>query len=132
VIPVPGATKVWLAAGVTDMRRGFTALAAQAEATLQQDPFAGHLFVFRGRRGDLVKVIWWDGQGACLFVKRLERGRFVWPLGEGGQGVSDAGAAGDAARGHRLANAATDLAAHGRGIIGGWRNRRIPTGNPVG
>ena len=79
MIPVPSATKVWLAAGVTDMRRGFTALAAQVEATLQQNPFAGHLFVFRGRRGDLVKVIWWDGQGACMFVKRLERGRFVWP-----------------------------------------------------
>jgi transposase len=67
------------------MRRGFTALAAQAEATLQQDPFAGHLFVFRGRRGDLVKVIWWDGQGACLFVKRLERGRFVWPSAKEGK-----------------------------------------------
>ena len=79
MIPVPATTRVWLAAGVTDMRRGFAALAAQAEATLQQDPFAGHLFVFRGRRGDLVKVIWWDGQGACMFVKRLERGKFVWP-----------------------------------------------------
>ena len=85
MIPVPSATTVWLAAGVTDMRRGFTALAAQAEATLQQDPFAGHLFVFRGRRGDLVKVIWWDGQGACLFVKRLERGRFVWPSAKEGK-----------------------------------------------
>jgi transposase len=79
VIPTPSGTRVWLAAGVTDMRKGFTALAAQAEATLRQNPFTGHLFVFRGRRGDLVKVIWWDGQGACLFVKRLERGRFVWP-----------------------------------------------------
>jgi transposase len=79
VIPTPNGTKVWLAAGVTDMRKGFAALAAQAEATLRQNPFTGHLFVFRGRRGDLVKVIWWDGQGACLFVKRLERGRFVWP-----------------------------------------------------
>jgi transposase len=67
------------------MRRGFAALAAQAEATLQQDPFAGHLFVFRGRRGDLVKVIWWDGQGACLFMKRLERGRFVWPAAKEGK-----------------------------------------------
>ena len=113
------------------MRRGFAALAAQAEATLQQDPFAGHLFVFRGRRGDLVKVIWWDGQGACLFVKRLERGRFVWPHGQGGQGVADAGAAGDAARGHRLAHAAADLAARGRGIIGGRGAARIPTGNPM-
>ena len=79
MIPVPSNTRVWLAAGVTDMRRGFTALAAQAETLLKQDPFAGHLFVFRGRRGDLIKVIWWDGQGACLFMKRLEKGRFVWP-----------------------------------------------------
>jgi transposase len=67
MIPVPVNTRVWLAAGVTDMRRGFTTLAAQAEQTLQQDPFAGHLFVFRGRRGDLIKIIRWDGQGACLF-----------------------------------------------------------------
>lgn len=79
MIPVPANTKIWLAAGVTDMRRGFVTLAAQAEKTLKQDPFSGHLFVFRGRRGDLIKVIWWDGQGACLFAKRLERGLFVWP-----------------------------------------------------
>ena len=79
MIPVPIATKVWLAAGVTDMRKGFNGLSALAETALKQDPFSGHLFVFRGRRGDLVKVIWWDGQGACLFSKRLERGRFVWP-----------------------------------------------------
>lgn len=79
MIPVPANTRVWLAAGVTDMRRGFATLAAQAETTLKQDPFSGHLFVFRGRRGDLIKMIWWDGQGACLFSKRLERGRFVWP-----------------------------------------------------
>ena len=74
MIPVPATTRVWLAAGVTDMRKGFAALAAQAEAVLKQDLFAGHLFVFRGRRGDLVKVIWWDGQGACMFLKRLRRG----------------------------------------------------------
>lgn len=69
MIPVPANTRVWLAVGVTDMRKGFAALAAQAEAVLKQDPFAGHLFVFRGRRGDLVKVIWWDGQGACMFLE---------------------------------------------------------------
>ena len=82
MIPVPASTRVWLAAGVTDMRRGFTTLAAQAEQTLRQDPFAGHMFVFRGRRGDLIKIIWWDGQGACLFSKRLEKGvrRVVLPL----------------------------------------------------
>ncbi len=79
MIPVPVQTKVWLAAGVTDMRKGFNSLSALAERVLEQDPFSGHLFVFRGRRGDLIKVIWWDGQGACLFSKRLERGRFVWP-----------------------------------------------------
>jgi transposase len=79
MIPVPAFTKVWLAAGVTDMRKGFNGLSALAEKTLKQDPYSGHLFVFRGRRGDLIKVIWWDGQGACLFSKRLERGRFVWP-----------------------------------------------------
>jgi transposase len=79
VIPVPSNTRIWLAAGVTDMRRGFNTLAAQAEKVLAEDPFSGHLFVYRGRRGDLLKIIWWDSQGACLFSKRLERGRFVWP-----------------------------------------------------
>ena len=79
MIPVPASTKVWLAAGVTDMRKGFNGLSALVQDVLKQDPFSGHLFVFRGRRGDLIKVIWWDGQGACLFSKRLERGRFVWP-----------------------------------------------------
>ena len=79
MIPVPASTRVWLAAGVTDMRKGFNGLAALAQDVLKQDPFSGHLFVFRGRRGDLVKAIWFDGQGACLFSKRLEKGRFVWP-----------------------------------------------------
>jgi transposase len=79
MIPVPGSTKVWLASGVTDMRKGFNGLSMLAQDALEQDPFSGHLFVFRGRRGDLVKIIWFDGQGACLFSKRLERGRFVWP-----------------------------------------------------
>lgn len=85
MIPVPVHTQVWLAAGVTDMRKGFAALAAQAEAVLKQDPFAGHLFVFRGRQGDLVKIIWWDGQGACMFMKRLGKGRFVWPSAKEGK-----------------------------------------------
>lgn len=79
MIPVPASTRVWLGAGVTDLRKGFAGLAALAEGVLALDPYSGHLFVFRGRRGDLIKVIWWDGQGACLFAKRLERGRFVWP-----------------------------------------------------
>ena len=79
MIPLPTHTKVWLAAGVTDMRKGFNGLSALADKVLSEDPFSGHLFVFRGRQGDLIKIIWFDGQGDCLFSKRLERGRFIWP-----------------------------------------------------
>jgi transposase len=61
------------------MRKGFDGLAALVQLTLHEDPFSGQLFVFRGRRGDRVKILWWDGDGLCLFAKRLERGRFVWP-----------------------------------------------------
>jgi transposase len=85
MIPVPSNARIWLAAGVTDMRRGFNTLAAQTEKVLELDPHSGHLFVFRGRRGDLLKIIWWDAQGACLFTKRLERGRFVWPAAKDGK-----------------------------------------------
>ena len=85
MIPVPSNTRVWLAAGVTDMRKGFNGLSVLAEKVLKQNPYCGHLFVFRGRRGDLVKVIWFDGQGACLFSKRLEKGRFVWPSAKDGK-----------------------------------------------
>lgn len=60
------------------MRKGFDGLAALVQTQLAQDPFSGQLFVFRGRRGDRVKLLWWDGYGLCLFAKRLERGRFVW------------------------------------------------------
>jgi len=84
--PPPGA-RIWIAAGVTDLRRGFTGLSAAVQALLKQDPFGGHVFVFRGRRGDHIKLLWWDGDGLCLFSKRLERGRFVWPKVESG-GVS--------------------------------------------
>ena len=61
------------------MRRGFPGVALLVQETLKRDPHCGHLFVFRGRRGDLIKIIWHDGQGACLFSKRLERERFLWP-----------------------------------------------------
>ncbi len=72
-------TKIWLVAGVTDMRRGFDGLSAQVQTVLEQQPFSGHVFVFRGRRGDIVKLLWFDGDGLCLFAKRLEKGRFIWP-----------------------------------------------------
>jgi transposase len=79
MIGLQAGTKVWLACGVTDMRKGFDGLAALVQLSLQEDPFSGQLFVFRGRRGDRVKILWWDGDGLCLFATRLERGRFVWP-----------------------------------------------------
>ena len=79
MISLPSGTRIWLAAGLTDMRRGFDGLASIVQEKLAADPFAGHVFVFRGRRGDLVKLLWWDGDGLCLFAKRLERGRFIWP-----------------------------------------------------
>jgi transposase len=85
VIQLPTGTRIWLAAGVTDMRRGFDGLSAQVQTVLQQQPFSGHVFVFRGRRGDIVKLLWWDGDGLCLFAKRLERGRFIWPQAESGR-----------------------------------------------
>ena len=85
MIAFPAGVTVWIAGGVTDMRRGMNTLALQVQQGLGRDPHAGEIFCFRGRRGDLVKVIWWDGQGACLFVKRLERGRFVWPTAKEGK-----------------------------------------------
>ena len=83
MIPVPAGVRVWLAAGHTDMRKGFAGLAMLVQETLKHDPNGGQLFVFRGKRGDLIKLIWHDGQGACLFAKRLERGRFIWPITAG-------------------------------------------------
>ena len=84
MIGLPAGTRVWLAAGVTDMRKGFGGLAAIAQTTLEKDPYAGHVFVFRGKRGDLVKLLWWSGDGMNLYAKRLERGRFVWPQATSG------------------------------------------------
>ena len=72
--------RVYLACGVTDMRKGTTGLAAVAQQVLNQIPTSGAVFAFRGRRGDRIKLLYWDGQGFCLFAKRLEKGRFTWPI----------------------------------------------------
>ncbi len=79
MIPAPAGSCVWLATSFTDMRKGFDGLAALVQDQLRRDPFCGQAFVFRGRQGRLIKVLWWDGQGLCLFAKRLEKGRFIWP-----------------------------------------------------
>ncbi len=78
MISLPSGARVWLACGRTDMRKGMDGLAMLAQQVLNEDPFDGALFAFRGRRGGLVKLLWYDGQGMCLFSKRLERGHFVW------------------------------------------------------
>ena len=82
---LPKGTRIWLAAGVTDMRSGMNGLAAKAQMTLLEDPLAGHVFVFRGKRGNVVKVLWATSDGVCLLIKRLERGRFVWPQASSGK-----------------------------------------------
>ena len=69
---------------MTDIRRGFIGLAGMVQTALEENLFSGRVFVFRGRRGNLIKVLWWSGDGLCLFAKRLERGRFVWPRAEEG------------------------------------------------
>ena len=78
ISPPPG-TKVYLACNPTDMRKGLNALSAEVAQVLRSDPYSGHLFVFRGKRGDMMKILYWDGTGLCLFLKRLEVGAFVWP-----------------------------------------------------
>lgn len=80
MIAPPSGVQIWLVAGATDMRRGFDGLAALVAQKLQLDPFNGAAFIFRGRRGHLVKILVWDGQGLVLYAKRLERGHFVWPV----------------------------------------------------
>lgn len=79
MIGPPSNTQIWIAAGVTDLRRGFDGLSALVQNKLEKSPLSGQVFIFRGRRGDLVKLIWFDGDGLCLFSKRLERGKFIWP-----------------------------------------------------
>ena len=87
MIPVPAGVRVWLAAGHTDMRKGFDGLAMLVQEKLKHDPHGGQLFVFRGKRGDLIKLFWHDGQGACLFAKKTGAGslhlaRNAWRCGD--------------------------------------------------
>lgn len=71
--------RVYLACGVTDMRKGMTGLAMLVQQGLAEDPFGGSVFAFRGRRATLIKLVWHDGVGLCMLTKRLERGQFIWP-----------------------------------------------------
>jgi transposase len=83
MIPLPSGVRVWIAVGQTDMRRGMNSLALLVQEALKRDPHGGDLYVFRGKSGKLVKILWHDGLGMSLYAKRLERGRFIWPLTSG-------------------------------------------------
>jgi transposase len=79
VLSISRTTRVFLATEPTDMRKGFDGLFALVENVIREDPFSGHLFVFRNRRRDRLKVLWWDADGLAIFYKRLERGNYQFP-----------------------------------------------------
>jgi transposase len=76
--------RIWMASEATDMRCGFDRLAERVRGVIGEDPLSGHLFVFRSRRGDRLKILHWDRDGFVLWYKRLEEGVFKWPRAEGG------------------------------------------------
>ena len=79
--------RVWIATGHTDMRKGMQGLALLVQEQLKRDPHAGDLYVFRGRAGGLIKILWHDGVGMSLYLKRLEAGKFIWPVSQSGAAV---------------------------------------------
>lgn len=88
MISAPPGVRVWIATGHTDMRKGMQSLALQIQEGLQRNPHGGDLYVFRGRRGDLLKILWHDGLGLSLYAKRLDKGRFIWPAAKAGEAVA--------------------------------------------
>ena len=79
---ISGQMKIFVALEPVDLRRGFDGLSALVQQTLQQDPLSGHLFLFRNRRRDRLKILFWDGDGYALFYKRLARGTFEFPASQ--------------------------------------------------
>jgi len=79
VLTLSPSVRIYLAPGVTDMRKSFDGLAGLARDVVGEDPLSGHLFVFCNRRRDRLKILYWDRSGFCLFAKRLEKGTFAWP-----------------------------------------------------
>ena len=124
MIPVPSGVRVWLATGVTDMRRGMNGLTLQVQEALGREPYAGDLFVFRGRRGNLIKVLWHDGLGTSLYAKRLEHGRFIWPSPADGVVAVSPAQLGYLLEGIDLAASGAQLAARARGLTAAKRRSR--------
>ena len=81
----PPAVRIWLATAPVDLRRSFDRLAAEVRDVLHNDPLSGHIFVFKNKRGDRVKLLYWDEDGFVIVYKRLEQGTFRWPSVAGGQ-----------------------------------------------
>ncbi|MEY9104506.1 transposase [Bradyrhizobium yuanmingense] len=84
MIPIPNGVRVWIATGHTDMRPGMQSLALTVQESLKRDPHASDLYIFRGRRDDLVKILWHDRLGMSRYAKRLGRGKFLWPAASAG------------------------------------------------
>jgi transposase len=113
---IPSGARVWIARGHTDMRRGMQGLALMVQQHLGRDPFAGDLWVFRGRTGSLIKIVWHDGIGMSLYAKRLEKGRFVWRQAKDGVVALEPCPACLPARRDRLAQPAVQLASGERRV----------------
>jgi transposase len=116
MIPVPSGVQVWLATGHTDMRKGFDGLAVLVQETLERNPHNGHLFVFRGRRGGLIKVLWHDGQGPVLVREAAGARALYLATFRERSGDDHAGATGISAGRNRLAPAAAYLASDSSGV----------------
>jgi transposase len=84
MIGLPSGVRIWIVAGFTDLRRGFDGLCAQVQNELSESPFTGELYIFRGKRGDKIKCLWYSQDGLCLFCKRLSDGKFTWPQAKDG------------------------------------------------
>jgi transposase len=84
ISPPAGGVRIMVSSRPVDFRNGLDGLAAMVQQALHANPFAGDIFVFRAKRADRVKILYWDGTGLCLFHKRLEQGRFAWPPVDGG------------------------------------------------
>jgi transposase len=79
MLGISSSCKIYLCTGSTDMRKGINGLSILAQSILSAKFSDGSMFVFRGKRADRIKILWWDGQGFCLFYKCLDSGKFTWP-----------------------------------------------------
>jgi transposase len=84
----PANPKIYLCTGLTDMRKGVNSLSILAESVCSEQACSGAMFIFRGRRADKIKILWWDMQGFCLFYKCLDSGKFAWPKSDESSNIS--------------------------------------------